>query len=84
MTEELSNEALFERITMIIDEKIRPLIERDGGKIIFHHVDKGTVFVELSGSCTTCAASHITLKAGVERILRKEIRDVKAVQLYQA
>lgn len=78
----LTDEALHERVTMIIDEKIRPLIERDGGKITFHSIESGTVFVQLSGACSTCAASHITLKAGVERMLRKEIRDVKAVKLY--
>jgi Fe-S cluster biogenesis protein NfuA len=79
----LSNEALFERVTMIIDEKIRPLIERDGGKISFHHIENGIVFVQLSGACSTCAAANITLKSGVERILRKEIRDVKSVRMYE-
>jgi len=83
MTQELSNEALLERVTMIIDEKIRPFIERDGGKITFHSIENGTVFVQLSGACTTCSASNITLKSGVERILRKEIRDVKAVRLHE-
>lgn len=78
----LTDEALFERVTMIMDEKIRPLIERDGGKITFHSIEGGTVFVQLSGMCSTCSTANITLKAGVERILRKEIRDVKSVQLH--
>lgn len=78
----LTDDALFERVTMIMDEKIRPFIERDGGKITFHSIDKGIVFVQLSGACSTCSAAQITLKAGVERILRKEIRDVKSVQLH--
>ena len=84
MSQNLTDEALHERVTMIMDEKIRPLIERDGGKITVCRIENGVVFVHLSGACSSCAASDITLKVGVERMLRKEIRDIKAVRLEEA
>lgn len=82
----VSPQSLEERVNTVIDELIRPYIERDGGKISFHsfNATEATVFVELSGACSTCAASSITLKAGVERILRKEIREVKSVKLWNS
>lgn len=73
---------LEERVISVIDEHIRPYIERDGGRITFHSIEDATVFVELSGACSTCSAANITLKAGVERVLRKEVREVKSVQLW--
>ena len=77
-------QSLEQRVITIIDELVRPYIERDGGKITFHSIEGATVFVELSGACSTCSASSITLKAGVERVLRKEIREIKSVQLWKA
>lgn len=84
ISQNLTDEALHERVTMIMDEKIRPLIERDGGKITLCRIENGVVFVRLSGACSTCVTADMTLKVGVERILRKEIRDVKAVRLDEA
>jgi Fe-S cluster biogenesis protein NfuA len=77
-------QSLEERVHIVINEHIRPYIERDGGKISFHSIADTTVFVELSGACSTCSASNITLKSGVERILRKEIREIKSVKLWNA
>lgn len=77
-------QTLEERVITVIDELVRPYIERDGGRIQFHSIEGATVFVELSGACATCSASSITLKAGVERVVRKEIREVKTVQLWKA
>jgi Fe-S cluster biogenesis protein NfuA len=72
--------SLEDRVVAIIDAHIRPFIERDGGRITFHSLVGDTVFVELSGACSTCSAASITLKAGVERIVRKELREIKAVK----
>jgi NFU1 iron-sulfur cluster scaffold homolog, mitochondrial len=77
-------QTLEERVITVIDELVRPYIERDGGRIQFHSIEGATVFVELSGACSTCSASSITLKAGVERVVRKEIREIKTVQLWKS
>lgn len=80
----LENRTLEERVITVIDELVRPYIERDGGHIQFHSITDTTVFVELSGACATCSSANITLKSGVERIIRKEIREIKNVHLWKA
>jgi Fe-S cluster biogenesis protein NfuA len=70
-------------IEAIIARDIRPYIERDGGSIAFKEFRDGVVFVELSGACRSCSAHSITLKAGVERALRRAFREVRSVQAWQ-
>jgi len=62
-------------------EAIRPAIQADGGDIILRGVDDGTgiVTVELIGACVSCPASTVTLKAGVERIMKDRVPGVTAV-----
>ncbi len=52
-------------------EVIRPALQSDGGDIVYNYLgDDGVVHVSLVGACGTCAVSTMTLKAGVERIIR--------------
>ncbi len=60
-------------------EKIRPLLQRDGGDIQLVDVTDGTVKVILTGACQGCPMSQMTLKQGVERMLMKEVPGVKEV-----
>ena len=61
-------------------EKIRPAVQADGGDIRFDNIDEhGVVTVELSGACVSCPASTMTLKAGVERILKDRVPGVTSV-----
>ena len=60
--------------------KIRPMLERDGGNVELVNVnDDGTVEVRLVGACGSCPMSTMTLKMGIEQILRQEIPEVKEV-----
>jgi len=62
-------------------EAIRPAVQADGGDIVFHGVDDGgLVTVELVGACVSCPASTLTLKAGIERILKDRVEGVTAVR----
>ncbi|MDP3183625.1 MAG: NifU family protein [Desulfobaccales bacterium] len=61
-------------------EKIRPLLQRDGGDIQLVDVKDGIVKVMLTGACKGCPMSQMTLKQGVEKILMKEVPGVKEVQ----
>jgi Fe-S cluster biogenesis protein NfuA len=71
---------LDERVRETI-EAIRPAVQADGGDIVFHGVDDdGTVTVELVGACVSCPASTLTLKAGIERILKDRVEGVTAVR----
>lgn len=62
-------------------EIIRPAIQADGGDIDLLDVDTGTgvVTVELTGACVSCPASTVTMKAGIERIMRDRVPGVTAV-----
>ena len=72
-------QALNERVEETIDA-IRPAVQADGGDIVFHGVDEaGVVTVELLGACVSCPASTMTLKAGIERILKDRVEGVTGV-----
>lgn len=74
--------SLFDQVNEVIEADIRPFIEADGGRITLKSVEAdGTVFVELAGACAGCPGAAMTLKGGVERILRSKISEVKEVKL---
>lgn len=62
-----------------IDEKIRPGVQLDGGDIELVRIDGGVVTIRLFGACDGCPMSPVTLRAGVERILRQEVPDIVEV-----
>jgi Fe-S cluster biogenesis protein NfuA len=59
--------------------KVRPILVRDGGNVELVEVTDGTVKVKLVGACAGCPMSTMTLKNGIERILKQEIPEVKEV-----
>jgi Fe-S cluster biogenesis protein NfuA len=67
-----------EKVEEILD-KIRPALVRDGGNVELVGVDNGTVKVKLVGACAGCPMSTMTLKNGIERILKQEVPQVKEV-----
>ena len=70
-----------EKIQKIIEEKIRPYLEADGGGLDFVGFDEATgeVSVRLKGACAGCAGAQMTLTMGVEAALKEEIPEVKRV-----
>ncbi len=60
--------------------KIRPALQADGGDVELVEVKDGVVKVRLTGACGGCPMSQMTLKMGIERILKKEVPEVKEVQ----
>lgn len=67
------------KIIKILDEKIKPAVARDGGDIKFKEFKNGVVTVQLQGSCSGCPSSIVTLKQGVQNLLRHYIPEVKEV-----
>jgi Fe-S cluster biogenesis protein NfuA len=59
--------------------KIRPALQADGGDVKLVGVDDGVVKVSLTGACAGCPMSTMTLKQGIERILKEEIPEIKEV-----
>jgi Fe-S cluster biogenesis protein NfuA len=70
-----------DRVEKALD-KIRPALENDGGNVELVDVDeeKGIVKVKLVGACGSCPMSQMTLRMGVERVLREEIPEIAEVQ----
>ena len=67
-----------EKIEEVLN-KIRPQLMMDGGNVELVDVNDGTVKVKLTGACSGCPMSTITLKMGIEQILKQEIPEVKEV-----
>jgi Fe-S cluster biogenesis protein NfuA len=67
------------KIKQILDEYVRPAVEGDGGAINFHSFENGVVKVMLQGSCSGCPSSTITLKAGIENLLKRMVPEVSEV-----
>ena len=67
------------KIIKILDQKIRPAVAKDGGDIKFKEFKDGIVKVQLQGSCSGCPSSTMTLKQGVQNLLKHYIPEVKEV-----
>jgi len=67
-----------DKVEEVLD-KIRPSLISDGGNVELVEVNDGTVKLKLVGACAGCPMSTITLKLGIERILKQEIPEVKEV-----
>ena len=61
-------------------DRIRPMLQRDGGDVELVNVCDGIVTVRLKGACAGCPMSQMTLKNGIEKFLKKEIPEIVAVQ----
>ncbi len=61
-------------------KKIRPLLQRDGGDVELVEVVEGVVKVRLQGACAGCPMSQMTIKNGIERLLKQEIPEVESVE----
>jgi len=67
-------------IKELLDSRIRPTVQEDGGDILFIGYDAGIVKLKLQGSCTSCPSSVVTLKNGVQNMLQFYIPEVIAVE----
>jgi len=70
---------VVKRIKELLDNYVRPAVEMDGGAIQFKSYDDGTVNLMLQGSCSGCPSSMITLKAGIEGMMKRMIPEVQEV-----
>ncbi len=68
-----------DEIKKVLEEEIRPALEADGGGIEYVGLEDGVVKVRLQGACAGCIGAQMTMKMGVERILKEKIPAVKEV-----
>ncbi len=77
---EQTKDETIKKIMDVLDTKIRPAVARDGGDIKFKSFEKGVVKVELQGSCSGCPSSLMTLKQGVQNLLKHYVKEVNSVE----
>lgn len=79
----MEKELLEKRVKNIL-EQVRPYLQQDGGDVSFVELtDDMVVMVELTGACGSCPYSTMTLKNGIESVMKKSIPEIKAVEQIQ-
>ena len=78
--EQIDDDETVKKIIDVLDTKIRPAVARDGGDIKFKSFENGVVKVELQGSCSGCPSSLMTLKQGVQNLLKHYVKEVNSVE----
>ena len=71
---------IVRQIKELLDTRVRPAVAQDGGDITFHGFDRGVVYLHMQGACAGCPSSTITLKMGIENLLRHYIPEVVEVR----
>ena len=68
------------QIRELIETRVRPAVAQDGGDIIYRGFQNGTVFLRLQGACSGCPSSTMTLKNGIEGLLKHYVPEVETVE----
>ena len=71
---------IVNQINELLDTRVRPAVAQDGGDITFHGFDRGVVYLHMKGACAGCPSSTLTLKMGIENLLRHYIPEVTEVR----
>ena len=71
---------IVKQIKGLLEERIKPAVAQDGGDISFVKFDNGVVYLELRGACAGCPSSTITLKSGIENMLKYYIPEIVSVE----
>lgn len=77
-TEDLDE--ISQQIVELIDTRIRPAVAQDGGDIEFDRFEEGIVYVQLRGACAGCPSATLTLKSGIENMLKHYVPEVQEVR----
>ena len=72
--------AIVGQIKELLDTRVRPAVAQDGGDITFHGFERGVVYLHMKGACAGCPSSTMTLKMGIENLLRHYIPEVTEVR----
>lgn len=75
-----NGDEIVNKIIEVLDTKVRPAVAKDGGDIKFKSFENGVVKVELQGSCSGCPSSLMTLKQGVQNLLKHYVKEVNSVE----
>ena len=71
---------IVQQIKELLDTRVRPAVAQDGGDIMFDRFDKGIVYLHMRGACAGCPSATMTLKSGIENMLRHYVPEVLEVR----
>ena len=74
------DDELTVQIKELLETRVRPAVAQDGGDIVFHKFEDGIVYLEMRGACAGCPSSSLTLKAGIENMLKHYVPEVLEVR----
>ena len=74
------DQEIVDKVNELLEERIKPAVAQDGGDINFVKFQKGVVYLELRGACSGCPSSTITLKSGIENMLKYYIPEIQSVE----
>jgi Fe-S cluster biogenesis protein NfuA len=74
-----NDDALFERVTLVFEDRVNPMVAQHGGMVELVDVQDAVVMLRMSGGCQGCGMAQVTLRQGIEGILRDSVPEVKGV-----
>ncbi len=77
---EIDDDPVTHQIKELLDTRVRPALAMDGGDLQFHGFEQGVVYLTMQGACAGCPSSGMTLKAGIENLLRHYVPEVMEVR----
>ena len=75
---------IIDQIKALLDERVRPAVAQDGGDIEFEDFDNGVLYLRMRGACAGCPSSSMTLKAGIENMMKHYVPEVMEVRAADA
>lgn len=76
----VEDDEITKQIKELLDERVRPMVAMDGGDIVFDRFEDGIVYLQMQGACSGCPSSTVTLKSGIENMLRHYVPEVVEVR----
>lgn len=78
--EDPADAEIIDQIKELIDTRVRPAVAQDGGDIVYRGYKDGTLYLGMHGACSGCPSSEITLKRGIESLIRHYVPEVEAIE----
>jgi NFU1 iron-sulfur cluster scaffold homolog, mitochondrial len=80
LNQDVPEDKIVQEIKELIETRVRPAVMQDGGDIVFHEFKDGVVRLELRGACSGCPSSSVTLKNGIENMLKYYVPEIESVE----
>ena len=77
---DVEDDEITRQIKELLEERVRPMVAMDGGDIVFDRFEDGIVYLQMQGACSGCPSSTVTLKSGIENMLKHYVPEVTEVR----